>query len=201
MSATADTVKPSAATEHTTEPQLASDVRAHDTSSATEHADPASGWVIAEVQGADWQSVATEHDAPSVATERDVPRVATDHDDILLTIDAATKIRDGFKGQAGWVHNQARTVLNAITEKAGQDDTVSVYDIYDLIPWKEYISMHAQCQEIIGPGITAAYIEKIHNTRDPNRGNKERVDYVFYRANNTFCRVHPGYTNCYIWPS
>lgn len=69
MSATADTVKPSAATERTGEPQLAGDVGAHDTSSATEHADPASGWGIPEVESAEWQSVATEHDAPGVATE------------------------------------------------------------------------------------------------------------------------------------
>ena len=27
---------------------------------------------------------------------------------------------------------------------------------------------------------------------DPNRGVRERVDYVFYRADNTFYRVHPG---------
>ena len=27
---------------------------------------------------------------------------------------------------------------------------------------------------------------------DGDGGNAERVDYVFYRADNTFCRVHPG---------
>ena len=158
MSATADTVKPSAATERTGEPQLAGDVGAHDTSSATEHADPASGWEIPEVQSAEWQSVATEHD------------------DILLTIDAATKIRRDFKGQPGRLHAEARQLLNEITENAGQD---GFWDIDDFTRWKEYIAMHEQCQKIIGDGIISAYLEKIHNTRDPNRGNKERVDYIF----------------------
>ena len=32
----------------------------------------------------------------------------------------------------------------------------------------------------------------IYHALDANRGNKARVDYVFYRADNTFCRVHPG---------
>merc|ERR1712185_824493 len=52
--------------------------------------------------------------------------------------------------------------------------------------------MHKQCNAIIGSGIIAAHLEKIRNTKDPNRGNAERVDYVFYRVDNTFCRVHPG---------
>ena len=52
--------------------------------------------------------------------------------------------------------------------------------------------MHEQCNAIIGSGIIAAQLEKIRNTSDPNRGNAERVDYVFYRVDNTFCRVHPG---------
>ena len=52
--------------------------------------------------------------------------------------------------------------------------------------------MHDQWKDIIGNGIIAAHLETIHNTRDPNRGNKERVDYVFYRADNTCCTVHPG---------
>merc|ERR1712197_279326 len=29
-------------------------------------------------------------------------------------------------------------------------------------------------------------------TTDHNRANNARVDYVFYRSNNTYCRVHPG---------
>ena len=33
---------------------------------------------------------------------------------------------------------------------------------------------------------------KIRGTTDHNRANNARVDYVFYRSNNTYCRVHPG---------
>ena len=52
--------------------------------------------------------------------------------------------------------------------------------------------MHAECDRIIGTGIIAAHLERIHYALDANRGNNARVDYVFYRSNSTFCRVHPG---------
>ena len=107
-------------------------------------------------------------------------------------MDDASQIRRAFKGQPGVLHTEARRHLNEITDIAGQDGADDVYYIGDSIRWKEYIAMHAQWQDIIGNGIIAAHLERIHNTRDPNRQNKERVDYVFYRADNTFCRVHPG---------
>ena len=44
----------------------------------------------------------------------------------------------------------------------------------------------------IGTGIIAAHLERMHHELDANRGNKARIDYVFYPADNTFCRVHPG---------
>ena len=164
---------PSAATEHTGEPQLAGYAGTHAVSyygNATEHADasPSSG---------ELQIVATEHD---------------DASDILFTIDDAAEIRRTFNGQAGVLHTEARQYLNDVTDTAGQDGADEVYFLGDAIRWKDYIAMHPQWKDIIGSGIIAAHLEKIRNTRDPNRGNAERVDYVFYRVDNTFCRVHPG---------
>ena len=85
-----------------------------------------------------------------------------------------------------------KLALYETTEIAGQDGADDGADHGDCIRWKEHIAMHAQCDKIIGTGIIAAHLERIHHTLDANRGNKARVDYVFYRADNTFCRVHPG---------
>ena len=103
MSANASAAaNPSAATEHTGEPQLAGYAGTHAVSyhgNATEHADasPSSG---------ELQIVATEHDAAP---------------DILFTIDDAAEIRRTFKGQAGVLHTEARQYLNDVTDTAGQD--------------------------------------------------------------------------------
>ena len=178
---------PSAATEHTEEhtaggESTAGYVCTRNTSTATEHADATRQ--PGRASSHDEQNDATEH----VNLEQ---HIIAEIPDILFTIDDATQIRHAFTGQHAVLHTEARGYLNEITNIAAQgwDD---VYDIDDSIRWKEYIAMHAQWQDIIGNGIIAAQLEKIHNTRDPNRQNQPRVDYVFYRANNTFCRVHPG---------
>ena len=93
MSAAAGAAYPSAATEHTGEPQLAGYVCTHNTSNATEHADAGDG---ARGSSGEWQVVATEHD--------DAP-------DILFTIDDASEIRRTFKGQPGGLHTEARNHL------------------------------------------------------------------------------------------
>ena len=90
------------------------------------------------------------------------------------------------------LHREARAQLNKITTKASQDGADVIYPIYDTLRWKEYISLHTQYDKIIGCGVTAAHLEAIANTRDPNRAGSARVDYVIYRADNTCCRVHPG---------
>ena len=162
-----------AATEHTGEPQLAGYVHTHAVNydgNATEHANAGSS-------SGEWPIVATEHD---------------DGPDILFTIDDASERRRSFRGQPGRLHSEARKRLNAVTEIAAQDDADEVYCIGDTFRWKDYIAWHDDCNEIIGTGIIAAHLEKIRGTTDHNRANNARVDYVFYRSNNTYCRVHPG---------
>ena len=185
---------PSAATEHTGEPQLAA---AH-SSAATEH----TGVPQLAGAGARWlasattahTSNATEH-AGAVPSSGELQIVATEHDDapdILFTIDDAAEIRRTFKGQPGVLHTEARRHLDEITDSLMDYGADEVHRVADSIRWKEYIAMHKDWKDIIANGIVAAYCEKIHHTRDPNRGNRERVDYIFYRPNNTYCRVHPG---------
>ena len=108
---------PSAATEHTGEPQLAGYAGTHAVSyygNATEHADagPCSG---------DLQIVAIEPD--------DAP-------DILFTSDEAAEIRRTFQGQAGKLHTEARKYLNEITDRANDYGGDEVYFIGDAIRWK-----------------------------------------------------------------
>ena len=178
---------PSAATEHTEEPQLAGYVCTRNTSTATEHADAAP--IAMHSPASSQHETANSGEEQGVATER---ADDTAIEDVLFTIDDARQMRRTFRGQLGVLHTEARQYMNDITNIAGQDDADDVYYIGDSIRWKEYIAMHAQWQDIIGNGIIAAHRERIHNTQDPNRQNKLRVDYVFYRADNTFCRVHPG---------
>ena len=150
---------------------------------------------LANILGSLNQGSASSHDEQNAATEHvnfEQLAITTEIPDILFTLDDASEIRRTFKGQPGVLHTEARRHLNEVRDIAGQDGADDVYCIGDSISWKEYIAMHAQWNDIIGNGIIAAHLEQIRNTRDPNQGNKERVDYVFYRADNTFCRVHPG---------
>ena len=180
MADTSEWVVASAATEHTGKPELAENESTHDASSATEHADAAAGFEEVELQNADWPCDATEH--------------ADDLEDAcILTRDDACKIRkDWTQGQVGRLHTALREHLNTITARARQEHATDVYYLDESIRWKEYIAMHPQCDKIIGTGIIAAHLERIHHALDANRQNNARVDYVFYRADNTFCRVHPG---------
>ena len=88
------------------------------------------------------------------------------------------------------LHELARGALNAIT-KAGVHSTASK-DLDGWFPWKEYIACHAAAPYIIGEGVTHAVAEFIANTSDGNRGGQPRLDFVVYRFDGTYCRLHPG---------
>ena len=49
-----------------------------------------------------------------------------------------------------------------------------------------------KADDIIGSGITRATWERIDGTSDTTRGGMPRIDFVFYRADGTYCRLHPG---------
>ena len=203
---------PSAATEHTGKPQLGGYVCTHNTSNGTEHADaarkkgnkihPSSHHKSNATELADDTTMATPGRSSVGACSHDEQNAPTEHvncgqlDDatehvVLLTIDEAHNIRRCYRGQSGVLHTKARQYLNKITE--AQSDELEVYVIdEEASRWKEYLSMHDHWKEIIGTGIIKAQLETIRNTKDPNRGNHERIDYVFYRADRTFVRVHPG---------
>lgn len=94
------------------------------------------------------------------------------------------------------LHDLARSALNAIatpTPGWNQQPGHGRYECLDTwFPWQTYVACHHKANEIIGPGITHATCESIHGTRDPNRSGDTRTDFVFYRADGSHCRLHPG---------
>ena len=155
---------PSAATEHTEEPQLAGYVCTRNTSTATEHADAA--------PIAMHSPTSSQHETANSGEEQNV---ATEHaddtaiQDILFTIDDASQIRRTFREQPAVLHTEARRHLNEITDIAGQDGADDIYYIGDSIRLKEYIAMCAQWEDITGNEIIAVRLEK-----SKHRGSESR---------------------------
>ena len=128
------------------------------------------------------EPAATEHNFPELRVSRVVTLslhdVAT-----LCAAEAAYRPKRSL-------HKLARDALNAITQ-AGVHSTASK-DLDDWFPWKEYIACHDDAPDIIGEGVTHAVAEFIENTSDGNRGGQPRLDFVVYRSDGTYCRLHPG---------
>ena len=58
--------------------------------------------------------------------------------------------------------------------------------------WQHYVAQHKDARNIIGDGIVRVTVERIEGTRDPNRGGEQRTDFVIYRADGSYARLHPG---------
>ena len=143
---------------------------------------PSTHAVGMQATGSTTQPAATEHSyselRPSQAVFLSLPYFRT-----LRAAEAAHRpIRS--------LHKLARDALNAIT-KAGVDSSDSK-DLDRWFPWKEYIACHANASDIIGEGVSHAVAEFIASTRDGNRGGQPRLDFVVYRSDGTYCRLHPG---------
>ena len=88
------------------------------------------------------------------------------------------------------LHQLARSALDAIT-KASPNSSMDI-NLEHWFPWRSYVACHEDAQAIIGTGITLARAEFIAGTRDPNRGGQQRLDFLFYRTDSSYCRLHPG---------
>jgi hypothetical protein len=85
------------------------------------------------------------------------------------------------------LHQLARDALNALAQ-AGRDTNLD-----DSFPWRSYLACHDNALLIIGTGVTQATAEFIEGRpSDPNRSGQQRLDFVFYRSDGTYCRLHPG---------
>ena len=156
----------------------------HTDVNATERDLPPPSTHVVDMQAANstTQPAATEHNFPELRLSRVVSLSLHDAATLRAAVAAIQPKRD--------LHKLAREALNAITT-AGVHSTAS-RDLDDWFPWKEYIACHADAPDIIGEGVTHAVAEFIENTSDGNRGGQRRLDFVVYRSDGTYCRLHPG---------
>ena len=156
----------------------------HTDVNATERDLPPPSTHVVDMQAANstTQLAATEHKSPELRLSQ-VVSLSLHDAATLCAAEAAHRPKRSL-------HNLARDALNAIT-KAGVHSTASK-DLDGWFPWKEYIACHANAPYIIGEGVTHAVAEFIANTSDGNRGGQPRLDFVVYRSDGTYCRLHPG---------
>ena len=144
---------------------------------------------------------ATEHTTcAGAATEPTLPvalcDVATELIEVLLGAGEIEQLRAAERSLAPPRSLQllARTALNAIT-KAGPNSTMD-RNLAHWFAWRSYVACHENARGIIGSGITLAVAEFIDGTKDANQGGQPRLDFVFYRTDRTYCRLHPSDKKC-----
>ena len=96
--------------------------------------------------------------------------------------------QEAARGPPRSLHKMARDALNQIN----QNPTYESQNLDEVFDWVPYVAAHVHSDEIIGPGITHAMAHFVDGTRDRNRGGAPRLDFFFYRTDQTVCRVHPG---------
>ena len=89
------------------------------------------------------------------------------------------------------LHKLARSALQEISNEGPNRDVDP--NLEEWFPWREYVACHEFAYAIVGPGIFRAVAQFIvHGPGDPNRRRQPRLDFMFYRTDNTVCRLHPG---------
>ena len=54
------------------------------------------------------------------------------------------------------------------------------------------MAIHEEATEMADVGITGFSIQPIFGVRDPNRGGRDRVDFIALLADGNHWRLHPG---------
>ena len=140
-------------------------------------------------------SASTEPGPASLQSSRQT--AATEHSvalPVLLAaadVDAERALEEKIKPPRS-LHRSARNTLNGMIA-AGVDSDID-RNLENWFDWRRYIACHKYAYDIIGTGVTHARAEYLPQTRDPNRGNQERLDFVIYRTDGSTCPLHPGNT-------
>ena len=91
----------------------------------------------------------------------------------------------------GDLHGEARSWLNCIADGNYSDQT-----IIDLTTiwgrWTLWLATQRETILFFEFDIVAFTAEAIEHTRDPNRGDRRRVDFVVYLTDGSYWRFHPG---------
>ena len=154
---------------------------------APDHSEPRN-----HVEPAQTPNAAQEHGDPNRADPNPAPELADTRGDaqIIYSMQDARNFRAGWRGQQATFHKEARDALNRLTESAQLG--AAEHSLDDYFRWREYVALHEEYESIIDAGIILARAERVQETSDSNRGGQNRTDFVFYRNDNTWCRVHPG---------
>ena len=154
---------------------------------ATEH-----GRTPTSFSSSSWGMLDTSSPSSPVVIPPYAPAVATEHSTPLDINDiAALRAAERARTPRRSLHKLAREALNTIAAAGADSDVARDLDAW--FPWREYLALHENAVVIIASGITHAVAEFI-DVRDPNRGGQARLDFVFYRADGSYCRLHPGIT-------
>ncbi len=85
----------------------------------------------------------------------------------------------------------ARSALESAI-RDGCATPIPLDELFQGMGWREYIAWHKEARKIIGEGVVDATAETIQGVKDPNRYGQLRIDFVVYRADGSYCRLHPG---------
>ena len=87
------------------------------------------------------------------------------------------------------LHGEARALLTTLAQ--GED--AAPIDLQQSWPtWREYLALHKNGQDIVGPGVVKITAERIAGTKDPNRYGRMRLDFFVHRSDGSAYRLHPG---------
>ena len=122
---------------------------------------------------------------------------ATEHTKAVLlrvedieTLQRATHPVPKFSTQENGQDMARRALESAI--KDGCASPIPLDELFQGMGWREYIVSHKEARKIIGEGVVDATAEAIQGVKDPNRHGQLRIDFVVYRADGSYCRLHPG---------
>ena len=130
--------------------------------------------------------------APTIAPEpanQDALVAATEHS-ILLHRDQARTL--AFDARRQYKPNELHALARAALKRMASAGTEHSMSLSSEFPWQSYVACHARADDIIGSGIVRASAEFVAATQDANRFGKPRLDFVFYQADGSYCRLHPG---------
>ena len=107
---------------------------------------------------------------------------------LMNTANLETVKRQLNDGRRRGAHKAAREVLD---EYANGSEKVAV-DMAGTSWWQDYVASQAVATEMTAVGITGFSIQSILGIKDPNRGGRDRVDFIVFLADGTHWRLHPG---------
>jgi len=90
------------------------------------------------------------------------------------------------------LHTEARKELNRLISVQGGAGAGEPGEVSTRFPWPQYLALHPQAVELVGPGVVKFEAAVVAGTKDPNRGGLPRLDFVVHHTDGSYWRIHPG---------